>query len=110
MIENVERLADGKEESTEFPQELHVVGSTCLLPTWRNRTWGLWQQGLPKVLGELTYAMLPALLVSPLVSQYLGKRCHQVRWRNCFPWQWLKDALLALVLFPGFVSNQKSRS
>jgi len=76
MTENVERLVDMKGMGTEFPQELHLVGSTCLLPEWRNRTWGLWQQGLPEVVGELTYALLPAFLVSPPASQHQGKRSH----------------------------------
>ena len=68
MIENVERLVDVKGIGTEFPQELHMVGRICLLVKWRNCTWSLRQQRLPKVVGELTHAVLPALLVSPTAS------------------------------------------
>lgn len=110
MIENVERLVDVNGIGTEFPQELHMVGSTCLLPMWRNCSWGLGQQGLPKVVGKLTYAVLPALLVSLLVSKHLGKRSQQVRRGHRFPRQQLKNVLWALVLFPAFVFIQKSRS
>lgn len=76
MTENVGRLKDGKSIGTEFPQEQHMVGSTCLLPKWRNCAWDLRQQGLPNAVGELTYAVLPAPLVSAAALQRLGKRSH----------------------------------